>query len=243
MRAYFEALENEILAPYALRSAESAGRRVEEPASKTRTCFQRDRDRIIHSKAFRRLKHKTQVFVALESDHYRTRLTHTLEVAQISRHIARVLRSNEDVAEAIALAHDLGHPPFAHAGEVVMDEMMKGHGGFEHNMQSLRVVDTLEDKYPNVPGLNLSQEIREGLMKHQSPWDQAGKEMIFPSIEAQVVNLSDQIAYNNHDIDDGLESGILTESGLSQNVQLWRAAETHIREQYSQLEDVHRLRE
>ena len=208
MLSYFQELEDNTLAPYAVRSLFSLGRRFEEPPSLTRTCFQRDRDRIVHSKAFRRLKHKTQVFVANESDHYRSRLTHSLEVAQISRHLSRLLRLNEDLCESIALAHDLGHPPFGHSGEREMNHLMKAFGGFEHNRQSLRVVDVLEQKYPHFYGLNLSFEVREGLIKHQSAYDDAGIDGGYVTLEAEVVNLADEIAYNNHDLDDGLRAGV-----------------------------------
>ncbi len=238
LRSYFEDLEHQTLAPYAAKSSGSQGRRYPETASATRTCFQRDRDRIIHAKSFRRLKHKTQVFVATDSDHYRSRLTHTLEVAQISRHLARILRLNEDLAEAIALAHDLGHPPFGHSGERALDELMADFGGFEHNIQSLRVVEELEQKYPGFPGLNLSFEVREGLKKHQTPWDHPDvkAEEVYLTLEAQVVNLADEIAYNNHDLDDGLGAGILVESDLSAKVSLWREAKASVESQYANLE-------
>lgn len=237
MRDYFEELEIQTLSPLALKSRFSKGRRFEEPHSGNRTCFQRDRDRIIHSKAFRRLKHKTQVFVASESDHYRSRLTHSLEVAQISRHMGRLLKLNEDVCEAIALAHDLGHTPFGHAGEKTLSELMRDFGGFEHNLQSLRIVDDLETKYPQFPGLNLSFEIREGLHKHSSPWDHPEGADHFVSLEAQVCNLGDEISYNNHDLDDGLRSGILDLELLVADVTLWREAKALVQAQYSNLSD------
>ena len=187
-------------------------------------------------KHFGRLKHKTQVFVANESDHYRSRLTHSLEVAQISRHIARLLRVNEDLCEAIALAHDLGHTPFGHSGEKELNKLMKEFGGFEHNLQSKRIVDELEYKYPDFPGLNLSYEVRQGLMKHSSPYDhpQANNDN-YTSLEMQICNVADEIAYNNHDLDDGLNSGILHVSELTKNVTLWREAEKAISKQYSNL--------
>lgn len=235
MRQFFEEQEARQLKGYALKSIDSLGRLVPEPLSENRTCFQRDRDRIIHAKAFRRLNHKTQVFIALESDHYRSRLTHSMEVSQISRHLARMLQLNEDVCEAVALSHDLGHPPFGHSGERALNELMKPFGGFEHNQQSLRVVDLLETKYPHLPGLNLSHEIRDALKKHQSPWDQRDKEMRFVSLEAQVVNLADQVTYNNHDIDDGLRSGILNEEDLYRQVPIWKKASDHIESQYQDL--------
>lgn len=238
-RLYFESMEERVLAPYAVRSGSTRGRQYAEDSDFFRTAFQRDRDRIIHSKAFRRLKHKTQVFVVFEGDHFRTRLTHTLEVAQIARHIARMLGLSEDLAEAIALAHDLGHTPFGHAGEAQLNEMLKGEGGFEHNEQSKRVVELLENKYPAFPGLNLSAEVLEGLMKHLTPFDHPeGTEsarIVHPSLEAQVVNLADQLAYVNHDLDDGVSSGILNPGELVAEVDLWREAQLHNGRQYSQL--------
>ncbi|HEY8023733.1 MAG TPA: deoxyguanosinetriphosphate triphosphohydrolase [Burkholderiaceae bacterium] len=210
------------LAPYAAHAAASRGRRYAEPASASRTEFQRDRDRIIHSSAFRRLEYKTQVFVNHEGDLFRTRLTHSIEVAQIARSIARNLRLNEDLVEAISLAHDLGHTPFGHAGQDALNQCMKDYGGFEHNLQSLRVVDTLEERYGAFDGLNLVFETREGILKHCSLPNAAklgdvGLRFIErkqPSLEAQLANLADEIAYNNHDIDDGLRSGLLTTSQL-----------------------------
>eukprot|EP01047_Picozoa_sp_COSAG01_P002329 COSAG01_NODE_61_length_29729_cov_196.711779_15_plen_377_part_00 len=235
MSDYLERLaifETQFFAPYAVSSFKSRGRLYEESLSvDTRTCFQRDRDRIIHSKAFRRLKDKTQVFLANTSDHYRSRLTHTIEVAQVSRHLARLLGLNEDLAECIALAHDLGHTPFGHSGERVLNQLMKQHGGFEHNRQSRRIVDVLESKYPNFVGLNLSFEVREGLLKHRTPWDQPGETESFVSLEAQVVNLADEIAYNSHDLDDGLYSGILSEDDLDEQVPFWAEAKAVVSEQ------------
>src|SRR4030066_761293 len=212
-RKEFEHQETERLAPYAVKSGESRGRRFPEQEDPFRSAFQRDRDRVIHSAAFRRLEYKTQVFVNHEGDHYRTRLTHSIEVAQISRSIARTLRLNEDLAEAIALVHDLGHTPFGHSGEEALNEIMKEHGGFEHNLQSLRVVDVLEEKYPNFPGLNLCYEVREGIIKHESIYNRPIPARFYPkkraTLEAQMVDLADEIAYNAHDIDDGLYSGVL----------------------------------
>ena len=210
--------ESTNLAPYAARSGQSRGRTHSEEASASRSEFQRDRDRIIHSSAFRRLEYKTQVFVNHEGDLFRTRLTHSLEVAQIARSIARNLGLNEDLAEAIALAHDLGHTPFGHAGQDALNDCMKEHGGFEHNLQSLRVVDVLEERYGAFDGLNLCFETREGILKHCSlenakQLGDVGRRFIErtqPSLEAQLANLADEIAYNNHDIDDGLRSGLLT---------------------------------
>ena len=212
------------LAPYAAHSAASRGRRFAEPAPASRTEFQRDRDRIIHSTAFRRLEYKTQVFVNHEGDLFRTRLTHSIEVAQIARSIARNLRLNEDLVEAISLAHDLGHTPFGHAGQEALNTCMKDFGGFEHNLQSLRVVDELEEHYGAFDGLNLMFETREGILKHCSPTNakmlgDMGQRFLDkrqPTLEAQLANLADEIAYNNHDIDDGLRSGLLTAAQLDE---------------------------
>jgi len=212
MREFIERREAELLAPYAAHSARSLGRAHPEPEHPMRTAFQRDRDRVIHTTAFRRLEYKTQVFVNHEGDHYRTRLTHTLEVSQIARSIARALRLNEELSEAVALAHDLGHPPFGHAGEKVLDGLMAGHGGFEHNLQALRIVERLERRYPSFPGLNLTWETREGIIKYidryQGPMPEGLTSEIAPSLEAQVVDAADEIAYNNHDLDDGLSSSL-----------------------------------
>ncbi|MGV3743110.1 MAG: deoxyguanosinetriphosphate triphosphohydrolase [Burkholderiaceae bacterium] len=210
------------LAPYAAHSAYSRGRRFPEPNSPSRTEFQRDRDRIIHSTAFRRLEYKTQVFVNHEGDLFRTRLTHSIEVAQIGRSIARNLQLNEDLVEAISLAHDLGHTPFGHAGQDALNACMKDYGGFEHNLQSLRVVDQLEERYGAFDGLNLTFETREGVLKHCSMSNakklgEIGQRFIEkkqPTLEAQLANLADEIAYNNHDIDDGLRSGLLSTAQL-----------------------------
>ncbi|RUM88585.1 MAG: deoxyguanosinetriphosphate triphosphohydrolase [Thermodesulfatator sp.] len=212
-RERWEALEEEILSPWAARAARSRGRPKPEPECPLRTCFQRDRDRIIHSKAFRRLKHKTQVFLAPTGDHYRTRLTHTLEVAQIARTIARALRLNEDLTEAIALGHDLGHTPFGHAGEEVLNELVPG--GFRHYEQSLRVVDYLEKEGR---GLNLTHEVRDGILKHSKGLGPILSPEEDPplTLEAEVVRLADLIAYVNHDLDDALRAGILRERDLPQ---------------------------
>jgi dGTPase len=217
------------LARYACDPARSRGRRHAEEPAPTRTEYQRDRDRIVHSTAFRRLVYKTQVFLNHEGDLFRTRLTHSLEVAQLARSIARSLRLNEDLVEAIALAHDLGHTPFGHAGQDALDECMQGHGGFEHNLQSLRVVDELEERYPRFNGLNLTFETREGILKHcsranaqridaQEPGGVARRflERTQPNLEAQLCNLADEIAYNAHDIDDGVRSGLITLQQLAQ---------------------------
>lgn len=212
------------LAPYAANPQNSIGRHYKEPPSLTRNAFQRDRDRIVHSTAFRRLEYKTQVFVNHEGDLFRTRLTHSLEVAQLARGIARTLNLHEDLTEAIALAHDLGHTPFGHAGQDALNACMKDFGGFEHNLQSLRVVDMLEQRYADFDGLNLTFELREGILKHCSAKNakslgDVGERFInktSPSLEAQVTNFADEIAYNNHDIDDGLRSGLITLEQLSE---------------------------
>ncbi len=228
-REAFEAEELERLAPYAARSAESRGRVVEEPEAAYRTVYQRDRDRIVPSAAFRRLEYKTQVFIYHEGDHYRNRLTHTLEGSQIARTIARALRLNEELTEAVILAHDLGHTPFGHAGERVLAELMRDDGGFDHNRQSLRIVDLLEERYPGFRGLNLSYEAREGILKHGSDWPHpvpipdVGAQL---GLEAQVADYSDEIAYTVHDLDDGLRSGLLNQADLK-CVRLWN--ETHRR--------------
>jgi len=234
-RDQVEKLEQQVLAPFATKSKDSRGRQYKEEEHPYRTCFQRDRDRIIHSTAFRRLEYKTQVFVNHEGDHFRTRLTHTIEVTQITRSIARALRLNEDLAEAVALAHDLGHTPFGHAGEDTLQEMMKNDGGFEHNRQSLRAVDHLEEKYPEFPGLNLSYEVREGIIKHETGKNYPLPEEFSPNekpvLEAQIVNLADEIAYNCHDIDDGLYSKVLSEKMLEE-VELWRIYYQQCKEKY-----------
>ncbi|HEX7080904.1 MAG TPA: deoxyguanosinetriphosphate triphosphohydrolase [Gammaproteobacteria bacterium] len=212
------------LAPYAADSRRSRGRRHAEDPPAHRTEFQRDRDRIVHSTAFRRLVYKTQVFVNHEGDHYRTRLTHSLEVAQIARTVARAMRLNEDLVEAISLAHDLGHTPFGHAGQDALNECMREFGGFEHNLQSLRVVDELEERYAAFPGLNLTFETREGILKHCAlrharDLGDVGRRFVErtqPSLEAQLANIADEIAYNNHDVDDGLRSGLLTLDQLAE---------------------------
>ncbi len=218
--------EEATLSPYAAKSAQTRGRVHAEEEHPFRGPFQRDRDRIIHCHAFRRLEYKTQVFVYHEGDHYRTRLTHSIEVAQISRTIARALGLNEDLAEAIALAHDLGHPPFGHSGEKVLDELMSGYGGFEHNAHSLRIVEELEKRYPAFDGLNLTWETREGIAKHSSEHDKQTRrgpydDGLAPCLEAQIVDIADEIAYNNHDIDDGLSSNMLALKDLD-DVELWR---------------------
>jgi dGTPase len=227
------------LAPYAAHSSKSRGRRYPEPGAGSRSEFQRDRDRIIHSTAFRRLEYKTQVFLNHEGDLFRTRLTHSIEVAQIARTLARSLRLNEDLVEALALAHDLGHTPFGHVGQDVLNECMKDHGGFEHNLQSLRVVDELEEHYGAFDGLNLTFETREGILKHCSLTNarqlgDLGQRFIDkrqPSLEAQLTNLADEIAYNNHDIDDGLRSGLLTMKQMEE-VELFARLHRQVVQQY-----------
>jgi dGTPase len=214
------------LALYAASPSESAGRRHQENEHPYRSIYQRDRERVIHTTAFRRLEYKTQVFVNHEGDYYRTRLTHTIEVAQIARTIARALFLNEDLAEAIALAHDLGHTPFGHSGEEILNDLMQGYGGFDHNIQSLRVVDTLEKRYRDFIGLNLTYEVREGIVRHSSSYDTPPQVEEFakrglPTMEAQVVDLADEIAYYSHDIDDGLASRILSEDALS-TLGIWK---------------------
>ncbi len=231
------------LASYAARSEESRGRIYAEPYKDKRLAFERDRDRIIHCAAFRRLEYKTQVFVNHEGDYYRTRLTHSLEVAQIARGIARALHLNQDLVEALSLAHDLGHTPFGHTGEQVLNRLMQGHGGFEHNRQSLRIVDLLEERYPEFNGLNLSWEVREGIIKHTSDYDQAGSEAMTDfepqqraTLEAQIIDLADEIAYNNHDIDDGLKAGYISLKALSQ-VELWQGTFRRIGEKYPLIDE------
>ena len=231
-REELEAREEQWLAPYAMKSRHSKGRQHPEPEDVSRTAYRRDRDRIIHTTAFRRLEYKTQVFVNHEGDHYRTRLTHTLEVAQIAASMARLLRLNEDLVEAIALAHDIGHPPFGHAGEDALRELMEGHGGFDHNIQGLRIVDLLEARYPSFPGLNLTWELRESINKHRTPYDHPGMQVALdpasaPLLESQIADVADEIAYDNHDLDDGLTSGILKEEELA-GVELWRQARIEV---------------
>lgn len=239
--AELEARERLVLAPYAQFSADTRGRKYPEAPPEWRTHYQRDRDRVIHSRAFRRLEYKTQVFLNGTGDHYRTRLTHTIEVAAVSRNIARALRLNEDLCETIALAHDLGHSPFGHKGEKVLDRLMRDHGGFEHNRQSLRIVEELEQKYPAFPGLNLTWEAREGLVKHYTAFDHPSKRPDFDarssSLEAQVANLADEITYYSHDLDDGIDSGLLSEARLCEHVGLWASASAAVRAEYGDLAD------
>jgi dGTPase len=230
-RQQLEEREERWLAPYAMKARQSRGRKHSEPEHPYRTAFQRDRDRVVHSTAFRRLQYKTQVFVNHEGDHYRTRLTHSTETAQIARSAARALALNEDLAEAIALAHDLGHTPFGHAGQDALHECMKAHGGFEHNLQSLRVVDLLETRSPDHAGLNLTWETRESIRKHTVHPEFPVEAEFEPSkqtlLENQVVDISDSIAYDAHDLDDGLRAGLIDDAAL-RGVQLWRDAMAHV---------------
>ena len=240
-RSQLEENERQTLAPFAQFSADTRGREHPEEPHQWRTHYQRDRDRVIHSRAFRRLEYKTQVFLNGSGDHLRTRLTHTMEVAAISRNIARALGLNEDLAEAIALAHDLGHSPFGHKGEHALNELMANHGGFEHNRQSLRIVEQLEQKYPGHNGLNLTWETREGLVKHFTAYDHPSKREGFDakssSLEAQIANLADEITYYSHDLDDGLDARLLSEEELKQNVKLWHDADAAIRAEHGELAD------
>jgi len=220
-----KAFENNFLAGYAMKSCDTRGRVYKEKEHPYRSVYQRDRDRIIHSAAFRRLEYKTQVFVNHEGDYYRTRLTHTIEVSQIARTIAAALRLNVDLTEAIALAHDLGHTPFGHSGEDALNELMRKFGGFNHNLHGLRVVDLLEERYPHFPGINLSWEVREGIIKHSSAFDKSVKikdlaPQEMPTLETQVVDIADEIAYDNHDLDDGITSGLLKEDDL-EKLSIW----------------------
>lgn len=238
-RLAYQKQEAMFLAPYAMKSAECRGREHPEKEHDLRTPFQRDRDRIIHSTAFRRLEYKTQVFVNHEGDHYRTRLTHTLETCQIARTMARTLRLNEDLTEAVGLAHDLGHGPFGHAGEWALAELMKAHGGFEHNVQSLRIVEKLEESYAEFKGLNLTFETREGMKKHPERFKE--KKSRFRTLEAEVADLADEIAYNSHDLDDGLRAELLAEEQIGK-LRLWQDAVRYIRKRYPDIAPVQRKR-
>jgi len=224
-REQLEAQEEQNLAPYGIRSRDTRGREYPDDQPLYRTAFQRDRDRILHTTAFRRLEYKTQVFLNTEGDYYRTRLTHTLEVAQIGRTVARTLGANEDLEEAICLAHDLGHSPFGHSGERILNQLMKDHGGFDHNKQSLRIVTKLENRYPDFPGLNLTWETREGIVKHETEYDVADASAYNPELrghlEAQIANAADELAYSAHDLDDGLRSGMLN-AAMLQDLEIWK---------------------
>jgi dGTPase len=219
-----EKLEEILLAPYAVHAANSKGRKYPESEPGFRTCFQRDRDRILHTSAFRRLEYKTQVFINYEGDYYRTRLTHTLEVTQIGRSLARALGANEDLVESICMAHDMGHPPFGHSGEATLNNLMKDHGGFNHNHHSYRIVTEIEKRYPEFPGLNLSWEVLEGIVKHETEYDKTDSLDFDPALrghlEAQITNVADELAYTSHDLDDGLRSGMITTEMLA-GIELW----------------------
>lgn len=240
-------MERPDLAPYAARSSESLGRTYPEMLKDDRPAFERDRDRIIHCAAFRLLEYKTQVFVNHEGDYYRTRLTHSLEVAQIARGTARRLQLNEDLVEALALAHDVGHTPFGHTGEETLNRLMADHGGFEHNRQSLRIVEILEERYPAFNGLNLSWETREGIIKHSSEYDggrspelQSYHPEWRPTLEAQIIDLADEIAYNNHDIDDGIKAGLICPDELY-DVTLWRETAEIVDKKYPGLQQERKI--
>jgi dGTPase len=223
-RPILESAEDHNLAPYGIHSKNSRGRLFPEEEADYRSCFQRDRDRILHTTAFRRLEYKTQVFITYEGDYYRTRLTHTLEVTQIGRTIARAIGGNEDLVEAICLAHDLGHPPFGHSGEIILAKLMRDFGGFDHNRQSFRIVTKIEKRYPEFDGLNLTWEVREGIVKHETEYDRSDAQDFNPDLrghlEAQIANVADELAYTAHDLDDGLRSGIITIPLLS-GIELW----------------------
>src|SRR5260221_8676630 len=244
-RAGLEELEARPLAPYAMLSRMSRGRRFPEPPHPMRTAFQRDRDRIVHSAAFRRLEYKTQVFVNYEGDYYRTRLTHTVEVAQIGRRLAAALGANVDLIEGICLSHDLGHSPFGHAGERVLNELMQDHGGFDHNRQTYRIVTELEERYPGWPGLNLTHELLEGIVKHESRYDISSSEGYDPetrgSLEAQIDNISAETAYHAHDLDDGLRAGLLTHEQLD-GLEIWQVSKEGIGWDGSKFDDMVRHR-
>ena len=244
-RQQLEAMEDQNLASYGLRSRNTKGRVYPEDEPGYRTAFQRDRDRILHTTAFRRLEYKTQVFINYEGDYYRTRLTHTLEVAQIGQTISRALGANEDLVEAISLAHDLGHPPFGHSGEVALSRLMNDHHGFDHNKQSLRIVTLLEKRYPDFSGLNLTWEVREGIVKHESEYDisEAGEynPELRGHLEAQITNAADELAYTAHDLDDGLHSGMITADMLA-GISLWEILIESVDCRSSQLDDLTRHR-
>ena len=244
-RQQLEEIEDKGLAPYGMRSRDSKGRAYLDNEPQYRTTFQRDRDRILHTTAFRRLEYKTQVFINYEGDYFRTRLTHTLEVAQVGRTIARALGGNEDLVEAICLAHDLGHSPFGHSGEVALARLMRDHGGFDHNKQSLRIVTELEQRYPEFPGLNLSWEVREGMVKHESEYDISDARDFNPdlrgNLETQIANVADELAYTTHDLDDGLRSGMITPHMLD-GIALWEILRETYKWQGPGLNDIERHR-
>ncbi len=244
-RQQLEKLEDQALAPYGIRSMDSKGRDFPEDEPSYRTAFQRDRDRILHTTAFRRLEYKTQVFIISEGDYYRTRLTHTLEVAQIGRTIARALGANEDLVEAICLAHDLGHSPFGHSGENILNRLMKDQGGFDHNKQSLRIVTELANRYPEFTGLNLTWETREGIVKHETEYDISDASNYNPDLrghlEAQIANVADELAYTAHDLDDGLRSGMITPTML-EGITLWEVVLESVGLRNAQIDELNRHR-
>ncbi len=244
-RQQLEEIENQALAPYGIRSKNSKGRAFPEDEPSYRTAFQRDRDRILHTTAFRRLEYKTQVFIISEGDYYRTRLTHTLEVAQIGRTIARALGANEDLVEAICLAHDLGHSPFGHSGENILNRLMKDQGGFDHNKQSLRIVTELAKRYPEFNGLNLTWETREGIVKHETEYDISDASDYHPDLrghlEAQIANVADELAYTAHDLDDGLRSGMITPAML-EGITLWEIVLESVGIRNVQIDELNRHR-
>ena len=244
-REKLEKLEAKALAPYGMNGRDSKGRAYPDHEPNYRTSFQRDRDRILHTTAFRRLEYKTQVFINYEGDYFRTRLTHTLEVAQIGRTLARALGANEDLVEAICLAHDLGHPPFGHSGEVGLHRLMKEHGGFDHNKQSYRIVTKLEQRYNGFPGLNLSWEVREGIVKHETEYDVSDASEYNPDLrgqlEAQLANVADELAYTAHDLDDGLRSGMISPR-LLDGIEIWEILREGINWKDEYLTDLNRHR-
>lgn len=244
-RQQLEQIEKDTLAPYACLCLNTKGRLFPDAEPEYRTCFQRDRDRILHTTAFRRLDHKTQVFITSEGDYYRTRLTHTLEVSQIGRTIARALGANSDLTESICLAHDLGHPAFGHSGETTLARLMQDYGGFDHNKQSLRIVTVLEKRYQSFPGLNLSWEVREGMVKHETEYDLSDAKDYDPelrgSLEAQISNAADELAYTAHDLDDGLYSGMITPKML-EGIELWEILTSKLRIREHVLDDLDRHR-
>jgi len=242
-RQQLEEIEDQTLAPYGIRSKNSKGRKYPEEEADYRTSFQRDRERVIHTTAFRRLEYKTQVFINHEGDYYRTRLTHSIEVAQIGRSVARTLGANEDLVETICMAHDLGHPPFGHSGETTLNQLMEGYGGFNHNHQSYRIVTELEHRYAQFPGLNLSWEVLEGIVKHETEYDKTDALDYDPHLrghlEAQITNVADELAYTAHDLDDGLRSGMITTDMLSE-IDLWNMVMERLNIHSRQLDDLTR---
>lgn len=244
-RERLEDIEKQSLAPYGCWSKNSRGRLHPDEEPEYRTCFQRDRDRILHTTAFRRLEYKTQVFINYEGDYYRTRLTHTLEVTQIGRTLARALGANEDLVEAICLAHDLGHPAFGHSGETTLADLMQDFGGFDHNKQSFRIITELERRYPDFPGLNLSWEVLEGIVKHETEYDKSDARDFNPNVrgnmEAQIANVADELAYTAHDLDDGLRSSMITVNML-EGIDIWGILTHSIGWQGGEMDDLTRHR-